>query len=145
MQFNAYKKPATVQQLNPQPRVAVGRHTSWESNVEDYRTWVGDDLIDEIRADSNARQEQMRAFVNDLKKVAQLIRKQTSGLKAESRMAEKATRGRAAGVDAAGAAMGSIGLIAFAFVVWQELPNSTPGIRASRLHLEPSLEFGCTP
>ena len=57
MTSNAYdrserfgEKPATVQQLNPLPRVAAGRHSSWESNVEDYRAWVGDDLIDEIRA-----------------------------------------------------------------------------------------------
>jgi trehalose synthase len=42
--------PSSVQQLNPLPRVAVGRHSSWESNVEDYRAWVGDDLIDEIRS-----------------------------------------------------------------------------------------------
>ena len=35
-------------------------------------------------------------------------------------------RGRvAAGVDAAGAAMVSIGLMAFALIVWQELPNSS--------------------
>lgn len=34
---------------SPLPKVAVGRHTSWESNVESYRAWVGDDLIDEIR------------------------------------------------------------------------------------------------
>ena len=38
-------------------------------------------------------------------------------------------RGRAAaGVDAAGAAMGSIGLMAFALIVWRELPNSMLGI-----------------
>jgi hypothetical protein len=38
-------------------------------------------------------------------------------------------RGRAAaGVDAAGAAMGSIGLMAFALIVWQRLPNSGLGI-----------------
>ena len=57
MQSNAYDRSEradelhrAVQQLNPLPRVAVGRHSSWESNVEDYRAWVGDDLIDEIRA-----------------------------------------------------------------------------------------------
>jgi len=39
------------------------------------------------------------------------------------------TRGRsAAGVDAAGAAMGSIGLIAFALVVWRYLPHSSTAI-----------------
>lgn len=38
-------------------------------------------------------------------------------------------RGRvAAGVDAAGAAMGSIGLVAFALIIWQGLPNSGLGI-----------------
>jgi trehalose synthase len=39
-----------VRQLNPLPRVAVGRHSSWESNVESYRPWVSDDLMDEICA-----------------------------------------------------------------------------------------------
>ena len=35
-------------------------------------------------------------------------------------------RGRtAAGIDAAGAAMGSIGLMAFALIVWLKLPNSS--------------------
>jgi Protein of unknown function (DUF3147) len=40
------------------------------------------------------------------------------------------SRGRsAAGVDAAGAAMGALGLIAFAIVVWRWLPNHyAPGI-----------------
>lgn len=38
------------------------------------------------------------------------------------------TRGRrAAGVDAAGAAMGAIGLIVFALVVWQRLPHTPLG------------------
>jgi Protein of unknown function (DUF3147) len=38
-------------------------------------------------------------------------------------------RGRAAaGVDAAGAAMGSVGLAAFALIIWQGLPNSGLGI-----------------
>jgi hypothetical protein len=37
-------------------------------------------------------------------------------------------RGRAAaGVDAAGAALGSIGLMAFALIVWQKLPNHKLG------------------
>ena len=37
-------------------------------------------------------------------------------------------RARAAvGVDAAGAAMGSIGLVVFALIVWQGLPNSSLG------------------
>ena len=39
----------TASELSPLPKVAVGRHSSWESNVESYRSWVGDDLIDEIR------------------------------------------------------------------------------------------------
>ncbi len=35
---------------HPLPKVAVGRHLSSESvNIENYRTWVGDALIDEIR------------------------------------------------------------------------------------------------
>ena len=39
-----------------------------------------------------------------------------------------ATRGRqAAGLDAAGAAIGSLGLLAFAFVVWRELPGHNAG------------------
>jgi hypothetical protein len=38
-------------------------------------------------------------------------------------------RGRAvAGVDAAGAAMGSIGLVAFALVIWKRLPLSDTGL-----------------
>ena len=40
----------TVSELHPLPKVAVGRHSSWESNVESYRSWVGNDLIDGIRA-----------------------------------------------------------------------------------------------
>jgi trehalose synthase len=39
----------TLNEVNPLPTVAVGRHSSWESNVESYRSWVGDGLIDEIR------------------------------------------------------------------------------------------------
>ncbi len=35
---------------------------------------------------------------------------------------------RAAGVDAAGAAMGSMGLAVFALIVWQRLPNSRLGV-----------------
>jgi hypothetical protein len=32
------------------PKVAVGRHLSSESeNLENYRSWVGDTLLDEIR------------------------------------------------------------------------------------------------
>jgi Protein of unknown function (DUF3147) len=39
------------------------------------------------------------------------------------------TRGRqAAALDAAGAALGSIGLIAFAIIVWQGLPGHNPGV-----------------
>ncbi len=39
-----------------------------------------------------------------------------------------ATRGRqAAGLDAAGAAIGSLGLLAFAFVVWRALPGHNAG------------------
>ena len=38
-------------------------------------------------------------------------------------------RGRlAAGIDAAGAAMGSIGLMVFALIVWQKLPSSSLGL-----------------
>jgi len=38
-------------------------------------------------------------------------------------------RGReAASVDAAGSAMGSIGLLVFALLVWQFLPSHTPGL-----------------
>ena len=42
--------PVPVRQLKPLPKVAVGRHSSWESNVEGYRSWVSDDLMDEICA-----------------------------------------------------------------------------------------------
>jgi trehalose synthase len=36
--------------VHPLPRVAVGRHLSSESvNLENYRSWVGEALIDEIR------------------------------------------------------------------------------------------------
>jgi trehalose synthase len=36
--------------LNILPRVAVGRHWSSEAiNLDNYRSWVGDDLVDEIR------------------------------------------------------------------------------------------------
>lgn len=42
--------PKTSRQLSPLPRVAVGHHSSWESDVESYRSWVSDDLIDEIFA-----------------------------------------------------------------------------------------------
>jgi hypothetical protein len=39
------------------------------------------------------------------------------------------TRGRqAAALDAAGAALGGIGLIAFAIIVWQTLPGHNPGV-----------------
>ena len=39
------------------------------------------------------------------------------------------TRGRqAAALDAAGAALGSIGLIAFAIIVWQGLPDHNPAL-----------------
>ena len=30
-------------------KVAVGRHSSWESNVDNYRSLAGNELIDEIR------------------------------------------------------------------------------------------------
>lgn len=39
----------TVSQLAPLPKVAVGHHSSWESDVEHYRAWVKNDLIDEIQ------------------------------------------------------------------------------------------------
>jgi trehalose synthase len=39
-----------VSAIHPLPKVAVGRHLSSESvNLETYRSWVGDALIDEIR------------------------------------------------------------------------------------------------
>jgi trehalose synthase len=41
----------TVTEPNLLPKVALGRHSSSESiNLETYREWVGDQLIDEIRA-----------------------------------------------------------------------------------------------
>jgi len=40
----------TVKSLNALPKVAVGRHSSWESDVESYRSWVSDELIEEILA-----------------------------------------------------------------------------------------------
>ena len=40
----------TVSAIHPLPKVAVGRHLSSESvNLENYRSWVGDTLTDEIR------------------------------------------------------------------------------------------------
>jgi Protein of unknown function (DUF3147) len=47
--------------------------------------------------------------------------------KKEKHGVEGTTRGtEAAGIDAAGAAMGSIGLLAFAFVVWRFVTNHNP-------------------
>jgi len=40
----------TAGEFHPLPKVAVGRHSSWESSVESYRSVVSDDLVDEISA-----------------------------------------------------------------------------------------------
>ena len=41
--------PVTTSATHPLPKVAVGRHLSSESvNLENYRSWVGDTLLDEI-------------------------------------------------------------------------------------------------
>jgi uncharacterized protein DUF3147 len=57
---------------------------------------------------------------------ATLIEKHERGKK-EKEGFEGATRGKeAASIDAAGAAMGSIGLLAFAFVVWRFVANDNP-------------------
>src|SRR5258708_29964419 len=59
---------------------------------------------------------------------ATLIEKHEQRKKAEAGI-DGTARGRAAaGVDAAGAAIGSIGLSAFAVLVWQGLPKTTVGI-----------------
>ena len=59
---------------------------------------------------------------------ATLIEKHEQRKKAEAGL-DGTARGRAAaGVDAAGAAMGSIGLGIFAVIVWQGLPKTTAGI-----------------
>lgn len=59
---------------------------------------------------------------------ATLIEKHEKRKKAEAGI-DGTARGRAAaGIDAAGAAMGSIGLAAFAVLVWQGLPKTTVGI-----------------
>jgi hypothetical protein len=59
---------------------------------------------------------------------ATLIEKHEKRKKAEAGLNGTA-RGRvAAGVDAAGAAMGSIGLGIFAVIVWQGLPKTTAGL-----------------
>ena len=47
-------------------------------------------------------------------------KKEKQGLQGTTRGAE------AASIDAAGSAMGSIGLLVFAFLVWKVLPNHTP-------------------
>ena len=63
------------------------------------------------------------AFPAILPAAATLIEKHEKEKK-ERAGQDGANRGRAAaGVDAAGAALGSIGLMAFALVVWQKLPN----------------------
>jgi uncharacterized protein DUF3147 len=47
--------------------------------------------------------------------------------KKEKQGLQGTTRGvEAASIDAAGSAMGSIGLLVFAFLVWKGLPNHTP-------------------
>jgi hypothetical protein len=47
--------------------------------------------------------------------------------KKEKQGLQGTTRGvEAASIDAAGSAMGSIGLLVFAFLVWKVLPNHTP-------------------
>ena len=59
---------------------------------------------------------------------ATLIEKHEKRKKAEASI-DGTARGRAAaGVDAAGAAMGSLGLGIFAVIVWQGLPKTTAGI-----------------
>ncbi|HEY7099305.1 MAG TPA: glycosyltransferase [Terriglobales bacterium] len=41
---------ATLQNVRPLPKVAVGRHLCSESiHLENYRAWVGDNLVDEIQ------------------------------------------------------------------------------------------------
>jgi trehalose synthase len=43
-------RPVNTTTTHPLPKVAIGRHLSSESiNLDNYRTWVGDALIDEIR------------------------------------------------------------------------------------------------
>ena len=59
---------------------------------------------------------------------ATLIEKHEKRKKVEAGIDGTARGREAAGVDAAGAAMGSIGLGIFAVVIWQGLPKSTVGI-----------------
>ncbi|MBV8475465.1 MAG: DUF3147 family protein [Acidobacteria bacterium] len=54
---------------------------------------------------------------------ATLIEKHERQHKAEHGLHGEQRARKAVGADAAGAAMGSVALIAFALVVWQELPN----------------------
>ena len=68
------------------------------------------------------------AFPAILPAAATLIEKHEKEKKERAGL-DGAERGRvAAGVDAAGAAMGSIGLMAFALIVWLKLPNSSLGL-----------------
>jgi hypothetical protein len=63
------------------------------------------------------------AFPAILPAAATLIAKHEREKKEQAGL-DGSKRGRAAaGVDAAGASLGSIGLVAFAIVVWRELPN----------------------
>ncbi len=63
------------------------------------------------------------AFPAILPAAATLIEKHEKQKKEEAGQ-DGTQRGRAAaGIDAAGASIGSIGLVAFALVVWQELPH----------------------
>jgi hypothetical protein len=68
------------------------------------------------------------AFPAILPATATLIEKHEKQKK-ERAGKEGTERGRvAAGVDAVGASMGSVGLVVFALVVWQRLPHSATGI-----------------
>jgi len=63
------------------------------------------------------------AFPAILPAAATLIEKHEKEKKEQAGL-DGTRRGRAAaGVDAAGASLGSIGLVAFALIVWRELPN----------------------
>ncbi|MFZ0816863.1 MAG: DUF3147 family protein [Candidatus Sulfotelmatobacter sp.] len=68
------------------------------------------------------------AFPAILPAAATLIEKHEKQKKDQARQ-DGAQRGQAAaGIDAAGASMGCIGLVAFAFVVWKELPHFSAAV-----------------
>jgi Protein of unknown function (DUF3147) len=72
------------------------------------------------------------AFPAILPATATLIEKHEKQKKERAGMSG-AVRGRkAAGVDAAGAAMGGVGLAVFALIVWQRLPVSSPPVVLSQ-------------